>query len=85
MAKFKIHVAQDIRAYGYVEIEADSLEAAVAKIDHGYIHEHFQPHGHGSDDLDYGNARARCLTDAYDEDGNQLDGVYIDLADEVAP
>jgi hypothetical protein len=78
---FTIYIAQDIRAYGTVEVEADDLDAAIAKVDHAYVRKHFSPHGSGSDDFDYDNARAVCLTDAYGDD-DEYTVLDIELPDE---
>lgn len=83
MTKFRINVAMDIRAYGYVEIEADTIEAATAQVTHERLANDFQPHGSGEDDFDYGQPRAVWLADYYDEDDNQGD-LEIELPDPVA-
>lgn len=79
---FVIHIAQDIRAYGYVEVEAAELDAAIAKVNHAYVREHFTPHGSGSDDFDYDNARAVCLTQAFEDDTGLCEDLDIELPDE---
>jgi hypothetical protein len=77
---FKINLAQNIRAYGYVTVTAPSLAEAVAQVDHAYIFEHFEPHGSGADDFNYANATAAALTEAEDEEGN-TEALDIELPD----
>ena len=71
MATFTIHVAQSVRAYGFVEVEADTIDKAVATVDHDFIFKNFSPYGYGKDDFDYANATGVALTswDVVFEDG----------------
>lgn len=81
MAKYRINVAMDIRAYGYTEVEADSIEAAQAQVTHRHLANHFQPHGAGADDFDYSHPRAVWLAEYSVDDGEPVE-LEIDLPDE---
>ncbi len=82
MPTFKISVAMDIRAYGFTEIEADTIEAAVAKVTHDHLANHFQPHGAGEDDFDYTQPRAVWLGEYSADDGPSID-LDVSLPDEA--
>jgi len=61
MPTFNAEIAMDVRAYGFVQIEADNIEEAVEKakhLDHEAIGKRFTPHGTGSDDFDWLNPTA---------------------------
>ena len=47
MPKFTISLAMNIRAYGFVEVEADDIEAAKSQITADKLRNEFQPHGTG--------------------------------------
>jgi hypothetical protein len=49
MPTFKTNIAMDVRAYGSVSVEADTLEQAVSLITAEYVAKNFEPHGSGSD------------------------------------
>lgn len=53
MSKYTFTTAIAIRAYGTVDIEADSLEEAKEKMARAQMSKVFEPHGSGDDDFDY--------------------------------
>ena len=68
LKEFTINIAQSIRAYGSVTVEANNLDEALAKIDGDYVYNHFEPHGSGDDDFEYRNAKEIWLCDGFCED-----------------
>lgn len=80
MATFRISLAMNVRAYGFVEIEADSIEAAQAQVTADKLRNDFQPHGAGDDDFDYFHPTQVYLSDYCVDDGEYID-LCIDLPD----
>lgn len=76
---FKIDVAMDIRAYGYVEIEAENIEKAVELATPSFIKENFDSHGYGADDFDYSSPRDIWLGDFECEETGEEGFVEKDL------
>jgi hypothetical protein len=72
MPKYHINVAMSIRAYGFIELQADDRKDLIAKlsvIKPDAIQEAFQPHGGGDDDFDYCiNNPDIYLSDAWDDE-----------------
>lgn len=71
--KYILYVAMDIRAYGTVEVETDDLNKITDSVDAAYVAKHFEPHGSGSDDLDYNHPSDICITEILDEDYVEYD------------
>ena len=74
MTKYKFELGMDIRAYGFVTIEADTPDTAATKLTAEYVADNFEPMGNGSDDLDYSTPLSISNLDGNhceDEDGNQ--------------
>ena len=67
--RYRIDIAMSVRAYGFVEVEAPTLEAALEKIDAGYVIRSFHSHGHGDDDFGWDDAFDIALTGWGDEAG----------------
>jgi len=82
--KFKIEVAMDVRAYGYVEVEAETVEKAVEWIDDVLIADNFQPHG-SSDDLDYSTPVNIVAMRCDDEEGETLWDDYMEVPSRWTP
>lgn len=85
MPTFKIDVAMDIRAYGYVEIEAEDIDAAVKIATPDFIRDNFNPHGGGSDDFDYSSPRDIWLGDFECEETGEAGFVEKDLPNSHYP
>ena len=84
MAKFTINVAMDVRAYGYVEIEADDLDAAIAKADASFVADNFEPHNNGDDDFSWGYPSGITLTEwdcEHDNGDEEFGDVMINVPD----
>ena len=79
MPTFKIDVAMDIRAYGYVEIEAETIDKAVELATPDFISENFELHGGGSDDFDYTTPRDIWLGEYENRDTDEEGFVEKDL------
>lgn len=79
MNTYKIDVAMDIRAYGYVEIEAESIDKAVELATPDFIKSNFESHGYGSDDFDYSSPRDIWLGDFECEETGESGFVEKDL------
>ena len=71
MPTYKIDMSMDIRAYGYVEVEADSLKGATMKLDHDYLYGNFTTHGSGADDFDYSPFNVSLLKAAWYTDDTE--------------
>ena len=80
MPKFTISLAMNIRAYGFVEVEADDIETAKSQITADKLRNEFQPHGAGDDDFDYSHPTQVYLSD-YSMDGGEYLDLCIDLPD----
>jgi hypothetical protein len=84
MPKFHINVAMNVRAYGFVEIEAGTIEEAQAKIDAPLLRNEFQTHGAGDDDFDYSHPTEVHLSDYWVDDGvndSPAIDICVDLPD----
>ena len=57
MTEFYLPVACDVRVYGSVTVEADSLADAIQKVNANYIAENFEPHG-SKNDVDHTQPQA---------------------------
>lgn len=79
MPTFKIDVAMDVRAYGYVEIEAENIDKAVELATPDFIKSNFESHGYGSDDFDYSEPRDIWLGDFECEETGETGFVEKDL------
>lgn len=79
MNTYKIDVAMDIRAYGYVEIEAESIDKAVELATPDFIKSNFESHGYGSDDFDYSSPRDIWIGDFECEETGESGFVEKDL------
>ena len=53
MKNFAFNVAMSIRTYGQVDVEAETVEEAKAKLTAEFVAKNFEPHGSGSDDFDW--------------------------------
>jgi hypothetical protein len=76
MPKFKFDAAMNVRVYGNITVEADSIEAAKAAIaaNDFNMDTAFEPHGGGKDDFDYNHGRPDIwLNFVTDEDGNEVE------------
>ena len=74
MNTYKFSLGMDVRAYGYVAIDAESPNQAAAQLTAEYVSQHFEPMGNGVDDIDYSSPISICVLDGNwceDEDGNQ--------------
>ena len=80
MSTYTIHVAQYVRCYGTVTVEAESPEAAAASLDAATVAERFTPYGDG-EDMDRLNTRDVHLSDWDDEEGRS-GSLGLDLADD---
>ncbi|WP_299933732.1 hypothetical protein [uncultured Pelagimonas sp.] len=67
MPKFQVNIAQYVRAYGSVTVEAETAEQAAEMITLDLVRAEFEPHGTGND-LDYSNTCETCITEVLDED-----------------
>jgi hypothetical protein len=74
MPTFKFKVAMDIRAYGVVEVDADTSDAAIALLTPELMGRDFEPHGSGSDDYDYSNPRSIWIEGWECEETGDADG-----------
>lgn len=71
---FKFHVAMDVRAYGFVSAQGDTMDEALASLTPDHITREFSPNGHGSDDLDFFNGSSISVTGCdEDDDGEMVD------------
>lgn len=61
MTTFRIRVAMDVRAYGVIDVEAESAESAEKIATAEYVADNFTPHGSGNDDYDFTTPRAIWL------------------------
>lgn len=82
---YKIDVAMDVRAYGYVEIAAENIDKAVALATPDFIAENFDSHGYGSDDFDYSSPRDIWLGEFSCEETGEEGHVEIDLPNSHYP
>jgi len=85
MPTFKIDVAMDIRAYGYVEIEADDIDAAVKIATPAFISENFELQGGGADDFDYTTPRDIWLGEYENRDTDEEGYIERDLPNSHYP
>jgi hypothetical protein len=77
--KFKAQIAMDVRAYGYVEIEAESGEAAIASLTDQYVADNFDPNG-CRDDYDLTTPVQIVVTSIEDEEGEVDDDIYTPIS-----
>lgn len=82
MTKYTIKVAMDVRAFGYVKVEAATPEDALAECTAPFIKENFQPHGSGSDDYDMEHPTDIVLTEMEDENDEEVEGFSEVIIDE---
>lgn len=75
---FKAQIAMDVRAYGSVQIEADSGEDAIASLTDRFVADNFQPNG-SSDDYDFTTPVQIVVTSVEDEDGNVDEDHYTSI------
>lgn len=85
MPTFKIDVAMDVRTYGYIEVDADSIDDAVEIATPDFIKENFENHGGGSDDFDFSSPRDIWLGDFKCEDTGEEGFVEKDLPNSHYP
>lgn len=78
MANFKARIAMNIRAYGFIEVQGDTVEEAIASITDEYVADNFEPHG-SSDDLDYTTPNGICITEIDNEEGDEVWGEYQEV------
>ena len=71
MKTFTLHVAMNVRAYGYVNVRAKDIDAAKKLATPDLIVKEFSPHGHGDDDFDWINPAQITLTDWTDDEGGE--------------
>lgn len=79
---FHVHVAQYVRAYGYVTVQAESPEKAIEAVTMQSIAEDFTPHG-SKDDLDYKNNTQAVVTDVINAETEDVTEVYQDVSEDV--
>jgi hypothetical protein len=85
MPTFKIDVAMDIRAYGYVEVTAKNIDKAIEKATPEFIRDNFEMRGYGSEYYDYTNPRDIWLGDYECEDTGEEGFVERDLPNTLYP
>lgn len=51
--KYTISVSMDVRTFGVVLVEAQTVREAAAMVDHAYVEKNFEPNGNGRHDIDY--------------------------------
>ena len=85
MPTFKIDVAMDVRAYGYVEIEAENIDKAVDLATPDFIAENFDLHGSPHDYIDYSSPRDIWLADFECEETGEEGAIEIDLPNSHYP
>lgn len=61
----------DIRAYGFVLIDANNIEDALKTVTAKYVANQFSPHG-GSDDLDYDTPVNIVIMDEVEDDQGNM-------------
>ena len=76
---YTINLAMDIRAYGYVEVRAETGEEATKKITHAFLARNFEPHGNGDDDYDYSQPTNVYLMEYSDNEGDDVVDIEIDM------
>lgn len=81
MTTFTIPIAMDIRAYGSIDVTADTLEEAIKSISAEVVADRFQPHG-SAEDLDYNHPVNIVIVDeATDDAGNVFTVDYQPVPD----
>jgi len=85
MPTFKIDVAMDVRAYGYVEIEAENIDKAVDLATPDFIAENFDLRGSPHDYIDYSSPRDIWLADFECEETGEEGAIEIDLPNSHYP
>ncbi|MCO5066879.1 MAG: hypothetical protein M9924_21155 [Rhizobiaceae bacterium] len=84
MQTYRIEVAMDVRAYGYVEVEACSKEQAIDMATPKIISENFKLRGHGAEDTDFSNPTSIYLSEIMVAgDPDTIDYIEKDLPDDA--
>lgn len=76
MAKYILDVAMNIRAYGTITVEADSLADARAQItenDDFDMRSHFDPYGSGDDDFEWNHYRPEIYVSGVSVDDGETE------------
>lgn len=86
--EYAFRAAINVRAYGTITVEAETLDSAIAEIssDGFMMSKHFSPHGGGDDDYDFNNPRPETYLEyVVVDDADDEETLERDLPDAIPP